>query len=567
MEFGLFNVLQIAGAVAMFIYGMKLMSDGIQKAAGSQFRNVLSNITSNKWVGFISGFLITGLIQSSSATTVMTVSFVNAGLLSVAESVSLIMGANVGTTVTGWLVSLFGFRISLSEYAVPLFAVGVPMLFYTKRKIKYWGEFLLGFSLIFISLTFLRDAVPVFNENTLLFDWLKNFTQHGLLSRLFFVLVGIIITVLVQSSSVAMAITLTMCAQGWLPVEIAASLILGENIGTTSTALFASLFANREARITARIHCLFNIIGSLWMVILIPWFLPLLSDAMHFLFGTQDIYTNNTDMTIGLSAFHTAFNLLNSLLLMYFPKWLIGLASLGLKKDGDESGSTKEDFKIKILNNSGNMPEMATIQLQQEIRNFGELIQNMAACFKNIVNTTDVKKQQKLIKKIIQYEKITDTLETDITEYITTLSSQEVTPETSLIFRNVLNISNELERMADIYYQLALTFQKKTEENVYFLPEQREKINILSDLLDGAIRIMNENLASVDYKNVKKYYAQKTEKLINQQRDRMRSEHASKLGLPDYNLKSAMVYSNVFLSLERIGDHVIQVTETLAGQT
>jgi len=565
MEFGLLNVMQIAGAIGIFIYGMKLMSEGIQRAAGNQLRNTLSNLTNNKWLGFLTGFIVTGLIQSSSATTVMIVSFVNAGLLSVVQSAGLVMGANVGTTVTGWLVSLFGFKVSLIEYSVPLFAIGVPMLFVYKAKMKYWGECIIGFSLIFLGLGFLRDAVPEFTEQSLLFEWLKEFTQNGIWSRLFFVVVGIIIAAIVQSSSVAMAVTLTMCAQGWLPLEIAASLILGENIGTTTTALIASLIANKEAKTASRVHFLFNVIGVMWMVLLLPWFLPVLSSFLNFAFGTVDIYNNHLDMTIGLSAFHTSFNLINSLILINFIAPLSKLASIGLQTE-DTYSIIKDKTRIKFLENTGNMPEMATIQLQKETKRFGEIIIAMSSSFKEIINTTDIKKQQKLIKRTKQYEELTDQLEVEITEYITLLSKEEMTSQTSLILRTILNICNDLERIADIYLQLSIVLQKKIEENIYFIPEQREKINELASLVEDAIRIMNENLAETDYRSVKKYQAVKSEKQINQYRDLMREEHLNRMGQPDYNIKSAMVYNNVFQSLERIGDHVVNVTEAVVGE-
>ncbi len=564
MEFGLLNVMQIAGAIGIFIYGMKLMSEGIQRAAGNQLRNTLSNLTNNKWLGFLTGFIVTGLIQSSSATTVMIVSFVNAGLLSVVQSAGLIMGANVGTTVTGWLVSLFGFKVSLIEYSVPLFAIGVPMLFVYKAKMKYWGECIIGFSLIFLGLGFLRDAVPAFSEQSLLFEWLKDFTQNGLWSRLFFVLVGVIIAFFVQSSSVAMAVTLTMCAQGWLPLEIAASLILGENIGTTSTAMIAALIANKEAKTASRVHFMFNVIGVVWMVLILPWFLPLLSSFLNFGFGTVDIYNNPLDMTIGLSAFHTAFNLINSLILINFIFPLSKLASIGQTED--VYSIVKDKTRIKFLENTGNMPEMATIQLQKETKRFGEIIETMAVSFREIINTTDIKKQQKLIKKTKQYEELTDQLEVEITEYVTLLSKEEMTSQTSLILRTILNVCNDLERIADIYLQLSIILQKKIEDNVYFIPEQREKINALASLVEEAIRIMNENLSVTDYRSVKKYQAVKSEKMINQYRDLLRVEHLERMGQPDYNIKSAMVYNNVFQSLERIGDHVVNVTEAVVGE-
>lgn len=562
MDFGFIDIVQIIGAVGMFIYGMKLMSESIQRAAGAQFRNTLSNITSNKWIGLLTGFLITGLIQSSSATTVMTVSFVNAGLLSVTESIGLILGANIGTTVTGWLVSLAGFKLVLSAYSVPLFALGVPLLFVKSGKWKYWGEFIIGFATLFLGLGFMREAVPALNDDPLMLDWLKNFTEYGVWSNLFFVLIGVVIAVLVQSSSVAMAITLTMCAQGWLPFEVAAALILGENIGTTSTALISSVIGNRDAKITARVHTWFNVIGVTWMVLILPWFLLGLCSLIGI--EMDNINENPADIAIGLSAFHTLFNVLNAAILINFGPGLVRLASLGLQRKNNDF--EHEKIKINIIGSKNGMPEMATIQLQKETAKFGDIILKMAEHFHTIINTTDVKKQQKLFKRIKQYEEMTDEFEIEITEYITKLSKEEMTSQTSLILRNILNICNDLERIADIYYSLTIVLQKKADENVYFLAEQREKINQLSILISQACKIMAQNLAVSDYTTVQKVDAVAIEKKINSLRNEMREEHLLRLGSADYNVKSAMVYNNVFTSLENIGDHILNVTEAVVGE-
>lgn len=561
MEFGLTDILRIAGALGLFIYGMKLMTESIQRAAGDQFRSTLNHITSNKWVAFLIGFMITGLVQSSSATTVMTVSFVNAGFISALESVGLILGANVGTTVTGWIVSFFGFKISLSEYAVPIFAIGVPLLFLSYGKSRYWGEFLVGFGLLFLGLGFLREAVPAFSEDTIFFEWLKQWTSGGLMSRLFFVLVGIIIAVIVQSSSVAMAITLTMCAQGWLPVEIAASLILGENIGTTSTALLASIIANREARITARIHFWFNVIGVIWMVILIPWFLPILSSALTFLFGTSDIYNNNLDMTIGLSAFHTAFNFINAMLLININGWLTKLASAGISKE-DEIAFSKNSSAHKFIESKDFMPEIASIQIQKEVQEFSKIILTMSEIFDELINSTDTKKQIKLIKRIKQYEEVTDYIELEVTKHITNLSKQELTQTTSRFFRRVLDVSNDFERIADIYYQMSMVLQKKIEDNIYFLPDQRENINRMNALLAQTLTEINHQLAT-ESKTLNYHQFNRAIKKVSKE---MRMEHLNRLGDQDYNIKSAMVYNQIIQYMESIGEHTVNVMESLGKE-
>ena len=293
LSFGFSDGIQIFGSLAFFIYGMKLMSDGIQRAAGSQMRSILRTMTKNRYLGVVTGFLITALVQSSSATTVMTVSFVNAGLLTLVESAGVMMGANIGTTITGWIVSLLGFKLKLSAYSIPLFAVGVPMLFSNKGKLKYWGKFLIGFAILFLGLSYLKEAVPDLKNNPEVLTFLSNFTEWGFFSRVFFVLVGAVVTIIVQSSSAAMAITLTLCSQGILPFEVAAAMILGENIGTTITAELASLVGNTNAKRSARIHSMFNIIGVTWMVILLPLILPALSGFMQDYFNINDPFTSS----------------------------------------------------------------------------------------------------------------------------------------------------------------------------------------------------------------------------------------------------------------------------------
>jgi phosphate:Na+ symporter len=562
MEFGFWDVIQILGALAFFVYGMKMMSDGIQRAAGSQLRNILRTMTKNRFLGVFTGFLTTALVQSSSATTVMTVSFVNAGLLSLVESAGVMMGANIGTTITGWIVSILGFKIKLSAYSIPLFAIGVPMLFSNKGKFKYWGEFLIGFAILFLGLSYLKDSVPDIKGNPEILDFLQHFTEWGFFSRLFFVAVGTVVTIVVQSSSAAMAITLTMCAQGWLPFEVAASMILGENIGTTITAELASLVGNTNAKRSARIHSMFNLIGVAWMVVLLPILLPILSSFMVSVFGIADPYTSAADMPIGLSAFHTAFNLTNVLLLLAFVPLLVKLAIWSVKDtdDADESAT------IKFISTTALTPELATIELQKETAHYGEVVTRMSKYFNTLLNSTKDKEKLKMLKKIKKYEEITDNMEIQITEYITKLADNELTPKTSMRLRGFLNICNDLERIGDIYYQISKTFEKKIEDNVYFIPEQREGLNRMIVKIDDAFKIMIENLNSPSYDSVSKKTAVAAEDAINDMRDELRNLNLSMIGNADYDVKSAMIFNNVFSSLEKIGDHIINISESIVGE-
>lgn len=562
MEFGIADVFQILGALAFFVYGMKIMSDGIQRAAGSQLRNILRTMTKNRYLGVFTGFLTTAIVQSSSATTVMTVSFVNAGLLSLVESAGVMMGANIGTTITGWLVSILGFKVKLNTLSIPLFAFGVPMMFAQKGKIKYWGEFLVGFAVLFLGLSYLKHAVPDIKGNPEVLTWLKSFTEWGLLSRLFFVFVGTMVTIIVQSSSAAMAITLTMCAQGWLPFEVAAAMILGENIGTTITAELASLVGNVSAKRSARIHSMFNIIGVMWMVLLLPILLPLLSTFMQSAFGIASPYASAEDMPIALSAFHTAFNLTNVLLLLGFVKYLVKAAVWSVKS----KGSDDEQMKLQFINTGGRTPELSTVALQKETAHFGEVVSRMSGFVKELLNSTEAKKQQKLLKKIKKYEEISDAMEIEIAEYITKLSNEEVTSETSLKLRSVLNICNDLERIGDIYFQISKTIEKKIEDKNYFLPDQRSNINNMIDLIDKAFDTMNKNLANPKYADVSPAKALKLEEEINTFRNKLRKENLKNISKKDYNVKTAMIYNNVFSSLEKVGDSIVSVSESISGE-
>lgn len=437
------------------------------------------------------------------------------------------------------------------------------MLFSKKGNYKHWGEFLIGFAILFLGLSYLKGAVPDLKNNPEVLGFLTNFTEWGFFSRLFFVFVGTMVTIVVQSSSAAMAITLTLCAQGILPFDVAAAMILGENIGTTITAELASLVGNTAAKRSARIHSMFNIIGVTWMVILLPFVLPLLSTVVQNLFGIGDPFTNADDMPIALSAFHTVFNLANVLLMLPFVPWLVKVAIKTVPEKTTEEGL---DTSLKYLNTMTKTPELATVELQKEVARYGEITTRMLGFSRTLINSTDEKESLSMIEKLKKYEDITDKFEEEITEYITNLSDKEMTHKTSVRLRSFFNICNDMERIGDIFYQLSKAVESKMQRNIYFEPEQRNQLNELIEIVQRGFDEMNHNLnlSSYDEASLVKCYALEDE--INVQRNTMRSYNQKNLEKDDYNVSSAMVFTNLFSSLERVGDHLVNISESVAGE-
>jgi len=324
MQYGIFEILQLIGALGLFLFGMKVMSDALLKLAGNKMRSILASMTSNRFLGIFTGFLITSVIQSSSATTLMVVSFSNAGLLTLTESISVIMGANIGTTITAWLITILGFKVSMSTIALPLVGFGFIFTFAKKENAKNWGSFIIGFAILFIGLQFLKEAMPDIKNNPELLEFLSQYTDLGFLSVLLFLLIGTVLTVVIQSSSATMALTLIMTAQGWIPFELAAAMVLGENVGTTITANLAAIVANYQAKRTARAHLIFNLLGVLWMLILFYPFLKFVSWLSQY-FGSDSPYLNAAAIPVAISLFHTIFNILNTFLLVWFVKPIAAL--------------------------------------------------------------------------------------------------------------------------------------------------------------------------------------------------------------------------------------------------
>ncbi len=553
---GIFKLLVLIGALGMFIFGMKIMSEGLQKAAGSRLRNMLGSITSNRVKGVFTGFGITSIVQSSSVTTVMTVSFVNAGLMTLRQSAGVMMGANIGTTITAWLILLFGFKVSLASYALIFIAFGAPMLFFSKGKAKMWASVIIGFALLFMGLGELKHAVPSLGADSSIVQFFIDFKDvwYG---PLMFVILGALVTVVIQSSSAAMALTMTMVAGGVIPFEVASAMILGENIGTTITAELASLIGNVHAKRSARIHSLFNIIGVGWAILLFPFILKGIAAIID-----GDPYTDGNAANLGIAIFHSAFNLMNVLILIWFVPWLVRVAEKTVKS----KGGADEEFHLDYIG-TGIMgtPDLSILEAKKEVAKFGELTGRMSTFAQDLLKEQNKKAKVKLHDKMAKYEEITDRVEIEVANYLAKVSEGEMSEETSIRVRSMNAIVNDLERIGDIFYQVSKAIERKDEQKIYFLPEQRASLMDMFKLVDEAFVTMTENL-NADWDGVTIDKAAEIENKINKKRDAMRKEHLQNLGKKDFNMESGMVFSNMFSSCEKVGDHIINVTEAIVGK-
>lgn len=561
MSWGITRFLLMIGSLCLFIYGMKTMSEGIQASAGSKLRAILGSMTKNRFTGVLTGFTITGLLQSSSATTVMTVSFVNAGLISLTESAGIMMGANIGTTITGWLVSILGFRVNITTYALIIFALVVPLLLVKRPGIRNWITALIGFALILLGLGFLIDTVPTFTEDSAFVQFFIEYSNRPVLGTLMFIALGIIVTVIVQSSSSAITLTMALCASGVIPFDVAAAMVLGENIGTTATAEISALVGNVYAKRSARIHTLFNVIGVAWMVLALPFVLKIIGNYMP-----ADPYeqteAGHQAATIALAAFHSVFNLANLLLLIWFTPLLVKLASKTVRSRGGED----EEFRLEYIDSSIQLSEISVLEAKNQVIRFGELVSRMSNFVKSLLTETDTAQQEKLVTRIKKYEKITDRFEIEISQYCSRLSATELSTTSSEKVRAFLSISSDLERIGDIFYQMANTIERKTASKIWFTPDQREKLLHMFGIIDMALDLMQENLEKEEEKDIDLEKVKKLEVEINQLRNKLRREYISRIESGNYNLRSGTIYSDLFSSLEKVGDHIENVSEALTGK-
>lgn len=459
MNYGLLDFLSLIGALGFFIYGMKIMSDGIQKVAGSRLRQILAKMTSNRFFGVMTGFLITCLIQSSSATTVMVVSFVNAGLLSLIESIGVIMGANIGTTITAWLISIFGFKVKIADFSLVIIGVSFPLLFAKNNNLKNLAETFIGFALLFMGLDALKNSVPDLQSHPEALEFLKGFSYEDksyfgkVGTTILFVVIGTIVTIVVQSSSAAMALTLVMTNQGWIPFPLAASMVLGENIGTTITANLAALVANTNAKRAARAHVIFNVFGVSWMVLTIPFFITGINWYMQ-KNGLGSPLETAESVPIGLSIFHSVFNIMNVLILIWFARFIANtVVKLVKEKKIISDEIVARNLDVEDLND----PTKALHNIRKELSIFTELVYDAVKNLRDYVsNMSNVSGEVKDLRQSIkEYSRKTNEIDVLISNYLINLSQKELSKENSAKAQQYLEISNELENFTDLVESMA----------------------------------------------------------------------------------------------------------------
>ncbi|MCH2198382.1 MAG: Na/Pi cotransporter family protein [Flavobacteriales bacterium] len=556
----LLDILSITGALGLFIFGMKVMSDGVQKAAGASMRRVLEAMTKSQGRAIASGFLTTAVLQSSSATTVMVVSFVNGGLLRLREAVGVIMGANIGTTVTAWVVALALGSLSIGQFTLPIIALALPFLFLKKERLRNSGEAIIGFAILFVGLQFLQEAVPNLKNQPDGIGFLVPYIDMGFLSNVIFVFVGTIVTLIVQSSSAAIALTLTLLSTGIIPVELAAAMVLGENIGTTITANIAAVIANRSGKLAARAHSIFNVIGVIWMLPLMPLFLKGLQSTFVDMFDAMEVFTGRNHDKVLIALFHTTFNLLNTLVLVGFTPLIIRVSERMVRKP-----QGKENFKLEFIGAGVvGTPELAILEAQREVERFARVTASLNGSLQRLLATTDQSKRNAIIDEIRLGEEVTDKFEVEVSNYLTELSREELSDSASIRIRGLMGASADLERIGDLYFRVAMNLESKQMKKVYFVPKQRQNLKNMTDLLEQAFDIMLSNLDE-GTTAVNTQLAQEKEDEVNALRDQLRRKHLKDVAKGRYSIESGVFYMDTFTTLEEIADHIVSVTEGLTN--
>ena len=554
MEYSFYDFLKLIGSLGLFLYGMKIMSEGLQKVAGDRLRSILTAMTTNRVTGVLTGVLITALIQSSSATTVMVVSFVNAGLLTLAESISVIMGANIGTTVTAWIISIFGFKVDMAAFALPLLAIALPLIFSGKSNRKSIGEFIFGFSFLFMGLSYLKANAPDLNANPEMLAFVQNYTDMGFFSILLFLFIGTILTMIVQASAATMAITLIMCANGWISLELGAALVLGENIGTTITANLAALTANTQAKRAALAHFVFNVFGVIWVLIIFHPFMQMVNWVVDTFFQSSD---PEVAISYKLSAFHSIFNICNVCILIWGVK-LIERTVCALIHPKEED----EEPRLRFI--TGGMlstAELSILQARKEIHLFAERTHRMFGMVQDLLHTEKDDDFNKLFSRIEKYENISDNMELEIANYLNQVSEGRLSSESKLQIRAMLREVTEIESIGDSCYNLARTINRKRQTNQDFTEKQYKHIHFMMKLTDDALAQMIVVVEKPEHQSIDINKSFNIENEINNYRNQLKNQNILDVNNKEYDYQMGVYYMDIIAECEKLGDYVVNVVE------
>lgn len=554
-------IFQLLGALGMFLYGMNLMSNGLQKAAGSKMRGLLTKMTSTPFKGVMTGLGITSVIQSSSATTVMTVGFVNAGLLTLAESVGVIMGANIGTTVTAWMVSWLGFKSDISVLAIPLMAVGFILSLSKRDKRRHISELIIGFSLLFLGLSFMKNSVPDLSPESM--GFIQEWTSFGFGSVLIFLIFGTLLTLVLQSSSATMAITLIMVNMGWIPFEMGAAMVLGENIGTTITANIAAAVGSVNAKRAAMSHTLFNMFGVIWALI---FFKPLLAlvgiiiasmglpNPLEVVDGTASLY--------GISMLHTLFNVINTLILIWFVKYIVKAVEFIIK---DKKSSDDDTVKLKYIH-AGQLDtaELSIEQARNEVVHFAEISRRSIDTIRKAIEAKSDKDFEASRQRLVKYEEISDRIEYEIAQFLNAMPEDSISDETRTETKRMYRIIGELESLGDSGESIGRILARRNSHEKSFNEEQVANLNKMLVAVDNAYAVMIENLKSEKVDELSERRAIDAEIEINEMRNNMREAEVLKMERGDTNYQASVYYLDTLSEIERMGDYIINVSQALA---
>lgn len=601
MEYSLLDFLGLLGAVGLFLYGMKVMSEGLQKAAGDRLRNILSAMTRNRFTGTVTGFFITALIQSSSASTVMVVSFVNAGLMTLAQSMAVIMGANVGTTFTAWIIALFGFKVDISAFALPLIGLAIPLLFSSKSRTKSIGEFTIGFAFLFMGLDMISKYVPDLQSNPEMFEFLQRYASLGFGSVLIFCLVGLVVTMVIQSSAATFAITLIMCSKGWIDFPLACALVLGSNIGTTITPLLASMSGNVAAKRTAMGHLLFNLLGTLWVLAVFYPFVNLNTwiteeigqgDPTALFKYVNDLKANNPNIynqlytgslptangeilrhqtiisqlqisvSFGLSIFHTVFNLVNLSIMIWLTKVYVKIVEflVPARHNGDD------EFQLKFI--SGGIlsaSELNISQAEKEISVFAERVARMLPMAQELITTKDGSDDfNKVYSRLEKYEEISDRMEIEIANYLNRCAEGRLSNESKRRIAAMLSIDSEIESIADCALGVGKILLRKQQSSVQFNEEIYRNIDTMFSYVQKAVDNMLVLLNNLEHqKESAIIVSYNCEREINNLRNQLRTNNIENINSRHYEYQSGIYYMDIISTMEKMGDYIINVVDTV----